>query len=1089
MNLRIRIKKGIVSIILIVSMISLPFTSERVHGSVSNLGTTRITETTYKNSAEIKAKSVSGGAIDIGNNQDYDVTYKITSQWGNAFNADVSIKNTGNNVIDNWAIGFAFPYEITNIWNGVNITEFDESDICIIKNAGYNQDIPVGKSITFGFTASCSDIPFIPSSFILLMELDDVPCEAYQVDFKVINDWGQAFNGEILIKNTSNEVIEDWIIEMDFPYEIVSFFEGEIIKSTDNHYIINNAGYNANIKPGETLKLGFSGEPGNVLNPPNNIKLKQVIINTDRLQEDYDGDQLINVLELSYGTNPYNGDTDGDGIEDYIELMLALNPLKKDTDGNGIMDGNEDFDDDGLTVLQELKYQINNFNSDTDWDGLTDYEEIFIYGTDPLVADTDMDGLRDGAEIKLGLAPLDSDSDKNGIPDGKEKFWQSLSQNILSEEKPQITNVSVSMNGTGYINETTTIKNTYGKDMLSSGVVGLIGVPVDIETTSDFDEATITFTYDESLLGDTIEEDLRIMWYDDDNNIYNILAKETVLDTEKNTISYTTNHFSTYLVVDQQQWYNLWSDEIIYRGGNEGTPIPNIYYDICYVVDRSGSMSGSRIVQAKEALTHFVDSMHSHDRGAIIGFNSSALVYSYFNTGKDTLKNAINKITATGGTSVEAGLVEALNVFDKAPNYEVEGRKNSKIIMLLCDGDVSCSNATIERAKNNYIKIYTVLIGSTSGMSRLQYIAEETGGKFYYAATADEIRDAIWGVQEDTIGEIDKTDTDGDGLYDIYEIAGMRLPNGQIIYSNPQERDTDGDGLSDGEEMGMPIESYIVTDKYELEIIDVTFFYYVSNPNEKDSDFDNALDNEDATPLVTNEFINYIFYEKDGDWFLKSEAIQREILYKINDERVKVYPVNTLDDFAMLWNDMGYDGGTKYKFQIGEVVFIFHGSPNSICINCDKSLYLTTNKDNAANISIGKLDKKHINRLLLSSCNNGNIDFLNPITIGINNFTQNFAITFMKEMPGIEEVEAWDGIATYVLVLGIEYASKSQEFINWSVAKNGYNRKVNGKIHYFRNGSLIEFNPRVKKEVIFIYLPDNTFREINVNHIITEIIR
>ena len=101
-----------------------------------------------------------------------------------------------------------------------------------------------------------------------------------------------------------------------------------------------------------------------------------------------------------------------------------------------------------------------------------------------------------------------------------------------------------------------------------------------------------------------------------------------------------------------------------------------MFYDICYVVDRSGSMAGNSMAQAKEALTHFVDSMHSHDRGAIIGFNSSALVYSYFNTGKSVLKDAISKITATGGTSVESGLVKALDAFDNAPYYDVDGREN-----------------------------------------------------------------------------------------------------------------------------------------------------------------------------------------------------------------------------------------------------------------------------------------------------------------------------------------------------------------------------------------------------------------------------
>ena len=48
-------------------------------------------------------------------------------------------------------------------------------------------------------------------------------------------------------------------------------------------------------------------------------------------------------------------------------------------------------------------------------------------------------------------------------------------------------------------------------------------------------------------------------------------------------------------------------------------------------------------------------------------------------------------------------------------------------------------------------------------MSQLQYIAEETGGKFYYAYCRRH-QGCNMGVQEDTIGEIDKTDTDGDGL-------------------------------------------------------------------------------------------------------------------------------------------------------------------------------------------------------------------------------------------------------------------------------------------------------------------------------------
>ncbi|MGB8454668.1 MAG: hypothetical protein WCD89_20355, partial [Anaerocolumna sp.] len=265
---------------------------------------------------------------------------------------------------------------------------------------------------------------------------------------------------------------------------------------------------------------------------------------------DIDGDGLTDYAEKNIGTNINEIDTDGDGLDDYFEYSNSLDPTVVDSDGNGTSDADEDIDADGLININE--YQIGTYiwNKDTDEDGLTDGDEVNIYFTNPLITDTDGDGLSDGDEVHLGLNPLTTDSDGDGITDDKVKIRQTLTQDINNAEKPEITAVSVTLNGTGNLETNTRIESVYHADKLSSNVVGLVGVPVNITSTSDFNEATITFHYDDSQLGDTPEDELAVLWFDEEKGVYQILDDDSVIDTANNTVSYTTTHFSTYMLVD-----------------------------------------------------------------------------------------------------------------------------------------------------------------------------------------------------------------------------------------------------------------------------------------------------------------------------------------------------------------------------------------------------------------------------------------------------------------------------------------------------------------------------------------------------------
>ena len=60
------------------------------------------------------------------------------------------------------------------------------------------------------------------------------------------------------------------------------------------------------------------------------------------------------------------------------------------------------------------------YNQDGDGDGLNLIDELFVYGTDPMLPDSDFDGVPDGEEIALGTNPAGRDSDGDGLVDGSD---------------------------------------------------------------------------------------------------------------------------------------------------------------------------------------------------------------------------------------------------------------------------------------------------------------------------------------------------------------------------------------------------------------------------------------------------------------------------------------------------------------------------------------------------------------------------------------------------------------------------------------------------------------------------------------------
>lgn len=387
-----------------------------------------------------KSKTSQQEKIFIGNG--YEITFKVTKQYSGTFNADVIIKNTNDVPIDNWTVAFSMPYKITSISNGV--VKSDNNGNYIIKNTGSNQDIEPGKSVSFDFSAACDGNIQIPQTYRILSFEEAVPSQKYNISYKAISDKKSGLDGEIRIKNLSEETIEAWKLQFDFGVNINRFEKVSILEHKGNHYYVKSAGQNSNIKPGETLVLGLSGNLGSLKTEPANYVLSQTVQDPNVIDSDKDSDKdgLADSLETTYRTDPFKADTDGDGLNDYIEVRLGLNPLSKDTDKNGINDGLEDTDNDKLSNLDEIKAGADYSKKDTDGDGLLDGEEIKIYHTSPILKDTDGDSVTDGDEILLKLNPLKVCSD--GVTkDSERKIQQRLSDKKIADSLKDNSNLFV----------------------------------------------------------------------------------------------------------------------------------------------------------------------------------------------------------------------------------------------------------------------------------------------------------------------------------------------------------------------------------------------------------------------------------------------------------------------------------------------------------------------------------------------------------------------------------------------------------------------------------------------------------------------
>ena len=638
--------------------------------------------------------------------------------------------------------------------------------------------------------------------------------------------------------------MEAWSLEFDFGRTITDIWDGVLESSEGDRCCISNAGYNSTIEAGGTVTFGFNGQGGSAEMEPAGYEMYSYRVVEEGIwgdtvsdsdaeptvsgsdmdtvptvsdsDMDTDTDGVPDYVENYFGTDNGKEDTDGDGLPDYAEFRsLTLAPLSTDTDGDGVPDGEEDTDGDGLSNAEEIQQGTDLINKDTDGDLLTDGEEVYRYGTSPLLADTDGDGVSDGKEVLLGTDPLTGEA--------------VFPVNMEAEEEDSVK-VSVSAELSAEAAETLSIEKYENDFFFPETMPGYLGSAYDFRTEGSFEEAEIRFTFEESLLAQEGFEPV-IYYFNEEEQTLEALETEV----NGNVASAKVTHFSKYILLnrtvyeDSFVWEDVW-DAGDYTGA-----------EVIFVIDDSGSMSWNDA--GKQRLTvarDMIDRLPENSRVGVVRYGSSirALTPELLSD-----KEAVKKYLTSsyfynfGGTYMYTGVNRGFTLFDTDEDGEM-----LRTMVVLSDGetaDARLHSSVVDTAVQENIKIYTVGLGSESTYfnAYMKPLAEETGGAFYPAEDAEELAD----IYSDISKKIDiETDSDGDGLPDYYE-EHLPLFNGTVLSLDKNNPDTDGDGLYDGEEVTG------LTHRYnEDETKVIVTGKLLSNPTKADSDEDGLTDEEEV---------------------------------------------------------------------------------------------------------------------------------------------------------------------------------------------------------------------------------------------------
>jgi Ca-activated chloride channel homolog len=173
--------------------------------------------------------------------------------------------------------------------------------------------------------------------------------------------------------------------------------------------------------------------------------------------------------------------------------------------------------------------------------------------------------------------------------------------------------------------------------------------------------------------------------------------------------------------------------------------------DVLFVVDRSGSMNGPKMVSAARACSLLIDTLGPRDRFVVQAFDDvrewmgrSQTFVNADEAGKEEGNKYLRTITARGGTEMQGALQDAIAVMKTRQDQN----RRLPVVIIITDGEVGNESGILKQLQSELddSRIFTIGVDTAVNDGFLRRLARLGGGTASFVQPGAQLEDALSGV-------------------------------------------------------------------------------------------------------------------------------------------------------------------------------------------------------------------------------------------------------------------------------------------------------------------------------------------------------